>query len=189
MTPRAGLDAEAVVDAAARIADAEGLDAVTLARLAADLGIRPPSLYAHVVGLDDLRHRIATRGMRELAEELQEAAAGRAGGDALQAVAGAYRAYADSHPGSYAALQRAPDPDDHEATAAATRVVGVVLAVLRGYALEGEEAIHATRIVRSALHGFVALETAGGFGLPLDLDETFARLIRTLDGGLRAGLT
>jgi Tetracyclin repressor-like, C-terminal domain len=64
--------------------------------------------------------------------------------------------------------------------------VGVVLAVLRGYALEGEEAIHGARIVRSALHGFVTLESSEGFGIPLDLDETFARLVATLDRGLRA---
>ena len=45
---RAGLDGDAVVAAAAVLADAEGLEAVTLARLAADAGVRPPSLYAHV---------------------------------------------------------------------------------------------------------------------------------------------
>src|SRR5204863_8542685 len=71
---RAGLSAEAVVDAAAQLADREGLEAVTLARLAADAGVRPPSLYAHVDGLDDLRRRLAIRGARELAAALREAA-------------------------------------------------------------------------------------------------------------------
>src|SRR5262245_18618250 len=106
--PRAGLDAEAVVSAAARVADAEGLDSVSLARVASDLNVRPPSLYAHVGGLGDLRRRLAIRGSRELAAALQPAAAGRAGGDALRAVADVYRAYAREHPGTYAALQHAP---------------------------------------------------------------------------------
>ena len=48
--PGAGLDPERVVDAAAAIADAEGLDAVTLARVAGGLGVRAPSLYNHVDG-------------------------------------------------------------------------------------------------------------------------------------------
>ena len=61
-----------------------------------------------------------------------------------------------------------------------------MLAVLRGYELDGDDAIHAARIIRSALHGFVALQSAGGFGIPLDLDETFARLVAVLDVGLRA---
>jgi hypothetical protein len=59
-----------------------------------------------------------------------------------------------------------------------------VLAVLRGYELAGDDAIHAARIVRAALHGFVELELAGGFRIPLDLDKTFERLVTVLDHGL-----
>jgi AcrR family transcriptional regulator len=181
---RAGLDTGAVVAAAAELADAEGLEAVTLARLAANLGVRSPSLYAHIDGLGDLRRRLAVRGTRELAAELQTAAAGRAGGDALAAIAEAYRAYARVHPGTYAALQRAPDRGDAQAAGAAASVVEVVLAVLRGYGLEGDDAIHAARIVRSALHGFVTLETGRGFGLPLALDDSYGRLVEVLNRGL-----
>jgi AcrR family transcriptional regulator len=182
--PRAGLDADRVVAAAARIADEEGIEGLSLAGLAGELGVRPPSLYAHVDGLGDLRRRLALRGLRELAAVLQAEAAGRAGGDALRAVAHAYRDYALEHPGTYAAFQRAPAAGDAEAEAAAKQVVGVVVAVLRGYGIEGDGAIHATRAVRAALHGFVALESAGGFGLPLDIDESFDRLVALLDAGL-----
>ncbi len=185
--PRARLDPEGVVSAAARLADADGLEAVSVARLAAELGVQPPSLYAHVAGLDDLRRRLAIRGTRELAVVLQSAAAGRARGDALRAVADAYRAYAVRHSGTYAALQRAPSESDVEAVTAATQLVDLVLAVLRGYGLERDDAVHAARIVRSALHGFVALELAGGFAIPLDLDESFSRLIDVLDRGLSGG--
>jgi AcrR family transcriptional regulator len=182
--PRVGLDAAAVVDAAAELADLDGLDALTLARLADRLGIRSPSLYAHVDGLDDLRRRLAVKGARELADVLQAAAVGLAGRDALAAIATAYRAYAREHPGTYAALQRAADvtrsPED------AGRLVGTVVAVLRGYGLDGDAAVHGTRVVRAALHGFVVLEAEGGFGMPLDLDESFGRLVATLDRGFQA---
>ncbi|MGB8345073.1 MAG: TetR-like C-terminal domain-containing protein [Ktedonobacteraceae bacterium] len=36
------------------------------------------------------------------------------------------------------------------------------------------------RILRSMLHGFVSLEMIGGFGLPLEIDETFRRLVKAL---------
>ncbi len=49
---------------------------------------------------------------------------------------------------------------------------------LAAYHLQRDEAIHAVRIMRSMVHGFVSLEVAGGFGIPLDVDETFRRLIR-----------
>jgi AcrR family transcriptional regulator len=184
--PRAGLDAASVVAAAARVADRDGLDQLTLARLAAELGVRPPSLYAHVDGLGDLRERIVTRGVAELTDALSAAATGRAGREALHAVAVAYRAYAHERPGVYAAMQRAPDGGDDERSAAAVRLVGVLTAVLRGYGLEGDDAIHAVRLLRSALHGFVSLEGAGGFALPLGLEESYERLIEMVDRGLRA---
>jgi len=181
--PRAGLTAQRVTDAAAELADADGLEAVTLAALASRLGVRAPSLYAHVQGLDDLRARIAARGSEQLAERLQAAAAGRSRASALRALAAAYRDYAREHPGAYAALQRITVLDER-ASLAAERTVGVVLAVLAGYGLEGEEALHATRAIRSALHGFVLLESQEGFGMPLDTDESFGLLVEVLDRGL-----
>jgi len=183
--PRAGLSTAAVVAAAAEIADAEGLDRLTLARVAAAAGVRTPSLYNHVESLDDVRRRVALLALRDLADALRDAAVGRAGDDALTAMADAYRAYARRHPGRYAATQRAPAEGDEEMRAAAKGAVDVVLAILRGYGLEGDDAIHAARAVRSALHGFVALETGGGFGIPVDLDESYARMVRALARGLR----
>jgi AcrR family transcriptional regulator len=180
--PRAGLDTDAVVEAAARLADEEGLAALSLARLASGLGVRSPSLYAHVDGLDDLRRRVGSHGAHELGARLQAAAAGLARGEALAAVAAAYRDFAREHPGVYAAIQQ-----PNEAEEASTELVELILAVLRGYGLEGDEAIHGARIVRSALHGFVSLESETGFRIPLALDETFARLVAVLDQGL-AGL-
>ena len=182
--PRAGLDTEAVVAAAAALADADGLAQLTLARLAAALGIRTPSLYAHVDGLGDLRERLGARGARELAATLQIAAAGRARGDALRAIGLAYRKYAHAHPGTYAAMQIASDSEEFEAAGA--EVVGLIIAVLRGYGLEGERAIHAVRAIRSALHGFVTLEREGGFGLPVTVDDSYDNLVTMLDAGLAA---
>jgi len=183
--PRVGLDSESVVSAAAELADAEGLEAVTLAKVAARLNVRAPSLYVHVGGgLEDLRARIAERGGRALLTQLQAAAAGRAGEDALRAIAGAYRAYARAHPGSYAATQRVALLGGEESAKAAATLVELLLTVLRGYGLEGDDAVHAVRVVRAALHGFALLETGDGFGMPLDLDESFERLVQTLHQGL-----
>jgi AcrR family transcriptional regulator len=185
--PRAGLDTERVVDAAALIADAEGLHAVTLTRVAGGLGVRAPSLYNHVDGRAGLLRALTLRGVRQLTAALRDAAVGRSGADALAATARAYRAYAGAHPGLYAASVAAPDPDDAEHLAAAQETVDVVYAVLRGWELEGDDAVHAARAFRSAVHGFTALEAGGGFGIPVDLDASFERLVATLAGGLATG--
>jgi AcrR family transcriptional regulator len=183
---RAGIDRATVVATAAKLADASGLEAVTLTRLADELGVRPPSLYAHINGLDDLRRRLGARGNGELTVALSQAVEGRSGPDALRALAIAYREYARAHPGTYAALQRSRDlADDDEARAAGDAVVRVALAALRGYPVTGDDAIHAVRLIRIALHGFVSLEAAGGFAMNLSAEETFERLLALLDLGLK----
>ena len=58
--------------------------------------------------------------------------------------------------------------------------VAIATDVLAGYQLRDDDAIDATRALRSTLHGFVTLEAAGGFGLPVDVDRSFDRLVRGL---------
>jgi AcrR family transcriptional regulator len=177
------LTPERVVAEAGDLADSGTL---SLSTLAARLGVKVPSLYKHVGGLDDLHRRLALAGMADLTAVVQEATVGRSGGDALRAFAATYRAYARAHPGRYAAIQRAPEPADTELAEAGARLAGLVVAILRGYGLDADAGVHATRAVRSALHGFVTLEAVGGFGLPQDVDESYERLVDLLDAGLAA---
>jgi len=52
--PRPGLSPDAIVEAAIRVADAEGLEAVSMARVAAELGFTTMSLYRHVSSKEEL---------------------------------------------------------------------------------------------------------------------------------------
>jgi len=187
MNRRAGLDTEMVVTAAVAIADQDGLRSLSLTRVATELGVRPPSLYAHVDGIGDIVRRIAGRGARELAAEMGHAVEGRAGGDALRALAGAYRGYARQHPGAYEAAQLATElQQDPEAAAAAQAATDVAFAVLRGYGIRGDEAVHAARLFRITLHGFVALEAEHGFAIDVPIEATFERIVAALDLVFRA---
>jgi AcrR family transcriptional regulator len=176
--PRAGLTTDAVIDVAVALADKEGVTAVTLARLSEDLGVKPPSLYKHVDGLAAVQKALALRGLEEARRRLQRAAVGRARDEALFAVAYAYWQFARERPGLYTASLRAARPGEPEVTSAATALIEIMLAVLAGYGVEGDDALHATRGFRAIIHGFVSLDAAGGFQLALDLEESFARLIR-----------
>jgi AcrR family transcriptional regulator len=182
--PRAGLNTDRVVAEAAVMADEVGLNRVTLAALAARLGVRQPSLYKHVDSLDSLQQGIAVRAKEELADVLGRAAMGRARDDALVAMAHAYRTWAQAHPGRYEATQRPPAPGNAEDEAAAARAVQVVAAVMDGYGLDGDDAIDAIRAFRAALHGFVSLEAGGGFALRTDIDRSFDRLIHAVQVAL-----
>jgi AcrR family transcriptional regulator len=188
--PRAGLNRAAVVEAAGALADEGGLEGLSLVDLAGRLGVRKPSLYNHVAGIGDLRRELALAGLRELGRSLSRAAAGKAGDEGLFALAGAYRIFVKHRPGLYEATVRSyrvSYPDDVELGTAEEEALEPVLAVLASCGIrEGEEAIHAARGLRSVAHGFVTLEVAGGFGMSVDQNESFRRLVRAFADGLRS---
>ena len=182
--PRAGLSRALLVDRAARLADERGWDQLTLAAVADSFGVRLPSLYKHVGSLAELRRDVSVLGARELSDALMASAVGRSGVPALQAMAGAYRRFAEQHPGRYAASVVAPAPGDAEHAQVGGRIIDVLAAVLAEFGLGGDDTIHAIRALRALLHGFVALEAAGGFAMPQDLDESYRRMVDGFAGSL-----
>lgn len=188
--PRVGLNRSAVVSVAVELVDdggPTGFADLTLARLASRLGIAVPSLYKHVASLADLRREIAIASVDQLTEVISRASTGLAGRDAVRAMAQAVREFAHRHPARYSATQVAPrrdDPLDDDLAAAGGRTIDVMGAVLRGFDLPPELMIDAIRVIRSSLHGFVVLELGGGFGLPDDLDRSFAHLVDMVTAGI-----
>ncbi len=176
-----------MVRAAADLVNAEGAQALSINRLARQLGVQPPSIYNHVQNLDDLWRQIAILSTQALGERITAAALGQSGAQGLRQIAQAYRSYILEFPGLYLSSLRAsgsqenPDP---ELQAAEERVVRVPLALVNSFGLTGEDAIHAVRAFRSLVHGFATLELAGGFGLPVDTDESFHRLVEWLILGI-----
>lgn len=177
--PRAGLDAERVVTEAVAVAEEVGIANLSLAAIAARLGVKVPSLYKHIGGLDDLQQRVAVRARGDLAEALE------ASGESLGELTVAYRDWARAHPGLYPATLRAPLEGDAADLATSTRAIAVIYRALAKLGVEGDAAIDATRALRATLHGFVSLEAAGGFGLPRDIDRSFARAVELLEASLR----
>jgi AcrR family transcriptional regulator len=175
--PRAGLSEDRVVEEAELLSD-EG-EPVTLAVLARRVGVQVPSLYKHVASLDDLHRLMSIRARTEFASVLERATVGKAGADAVAALAYAYRDWAVQHPRRYETTLRAPNPDDEADMAASARAIQVIFDALSAFGLGGDDAIDATRLTRSTLHGFVTLNAAGAFALG-DLDRTFARFVTVL---------
>ena len=184
MSHRAGLDQASVVEAAVKLIDEEGIEQLSLGRLAERLGVRTPSLYNHVAGLPGLKHDLALYCLHDLLDLILRSTVGKSRAEAIFALANAYRAYAREVPGRYALTVQAPDPGDQEVQALAQQLVDVVRAVLAPYRLSEEVAIHAIRGLRSIVHGFISLEVAGGFAMPVDLDASFHWLINLFISGL-----
>ena len=186
MAPRPGLSKAAVLDAAAKLANERGWDQLSIAELAARLRVKPPSLYNHLDSIAGLKRELAIVALRELGAAMSKAAVGKSREDAIRSIADAYRAFVKKHPGLHQAIVRAADPADKALSDAGDEVVNVCLAVLRGYGLNRRSALHALRGLRSAIHGFATLENAGGFGISLNVDESFSWLIGCFVQGLNS---
>ncbi|WP_067818545.1 TetR/AcrR family transcriptional regulator [Actinomadura kijaniata] len=180
----AGLTAERLTRAAAELADEIGFEKVTVSALARRFGVREPSLYSHIRNVQDLRTRVATLALTELADGVAAAMLGRAGKDALVAFANAYRDYARAHPGRYSATRTRLDPESEAAAAAAARHPELTRAILRAYDLPESEQTHALRLLHSTIYGFVSLE-ADGFAHARGLEESWSRGLDALDALLR----
>jgi AcrR family transcriptional regulator len=185
---RTRLDRQAVLQAARALVDRVGPDGLTLAALARALGIQVPSLYNHISGLPGLQRDLALLATRELAAAVTGSIIGLSGDDAVLAFAFAYRQFVLTYPGLYGLMLRtdySSITSDPELADESARLVGIVVAVLAAYGLRGDDALHAVRGIRAAIHGFATLEAAGNFALALDHDESFRRLMRVQIEGLR----
>ncbi|RZB15784.1 TetR/AcrR family transcriptional regulator [Streptomyces sp. F001] len=182
---RVGLTPERLALAGAELADEVGFDQVTVSALARRFDVKVASLYSHLKNSQDLRTRIALLALEELADRAADALAGRAGKDALIAFADVYRDYAREHPGRYAAAQLRLDPET-AAAGAGVRHAQMTRAILRGYDLAEPDQTHAVRLLGSVFHGYVSLETAGGFSHSApDAQESWTRILDALDALLR----
>ncbi|ANZ39434.1 TetR family transcriptional regulator [Lentzea guizhouensis] len=177
MAVRPRLTTASVVDAALALLDEHGADGLTLAAVAARTGVATPSLYKHVGSLADLKALVGVRAMEDMTARFIKAVLGRAGDEAVTTLMHEYRAYVREHPNRYAAMPMDPlhDPAQQQA---GMRLMELMLATLRGYGLEGSQAVHATRRLRVIVHGFADIESRGGFGLPEGLDDTYDQLVR-----------
>jgi AcrR family transcriptional regulator len=152
-----------ILDAAERLLSSEGRDALTMRRVATELGIQAPSLYKHVRSKEDIEAGLQERALVSMASALAHASD-------LPAIASAYRTWALTHPHLYAVATNGPlhrdrlSPGVEEAAAAP-----VVMAA------GGDE--HRARALWALAHGLVTLELSGRFPPDADLDQTWAAAV------------
>jgi AcrR family transcriptional regulator len=173
------LTGDAVLAAIVETAEKQGFEALSIRDLAEKLGVKPPSLYNYISGLDDTRRQLARFALEKLEAALRDTALGYTCADALRKIARAYRRFAQSRPELYKAFIACPSFDDAGIGEAKQAVAGTFYQVLEPYRLDHEAKIHFTRCFRSALHGFVSLESAGFFKNDLDVEKSFETLIKT----------
>jgi hypothetical protein len=161
-------------------------------RIAADLIMEMERHLAEKVStIPEMRRFLAVKGYRELREAIERSIDGKSGADALHALMLSMRRYALERPGMSAATFRNADTDSPEWREAQMQLGGVVLSVLAQLNIKGEQALHALRILRAFVRGFVLHEMGASFLEPLEYDQTYELGIKIFIEGLqvlRAGV-
>ncbi|WP_369172537.1 TetR/AcrR family transcriptional regulator [Streptomyces sp. R28] len=154
-----------IVTAARELAEAEGWEAVTTRRLAAEIEYSQPVLYSHFKGKEAIMAAVAVQGCAELAAELRtasRAAKGKRG--TLAAVGQAYTAFARRRPALYDAMftHRVDLPfATPEAPAELQEAFAELLAAVEPIAVEGDDPGLLTETYWAGLHGLVTLMRSG----------------------------
>ncbi|MFF5567473.1 TetR/AcrR family transcriptional regulator [Streptomyces sp. NPDC012623] len=102
------LSRDRIVAAAGALVDAEGLDAVSTRRLAAELGVSGPSLYNHFRTKDEILEAVADAVSAQVDLSMFEEGDGRDWRTALHDWARSYRAALADHPHIVPVLARGP---------------------------------------------------------------------------------
>jgi AcrR family transcriptional regulator len=177
---------DAIVRAARDLLEADGLDGVTMATVAARVGVRPPSLYKHVRDRAALLGAVADVAAAELEAVVRQAdPVTAAPADRLRAVATAYRRYAARSPRAAALLFEVAEPSaapSAGATSAATRPLLAIGAALAG----ARHALGTARLLAAFIVGFTTMEQAGAFRRGTEVDESFEFAIEALVRGLES---
>jgi len=180
--PKKRVSLAALTSAAIVVADREGFVTLTLNGVAPELGVAASTLHSHTDGLDGLKTLVAVAGTRNLTEAIRNSAIGTSGLNALTAMATAYRTFAIEHPGQFASTLLPPRSDLDELATANATLIEVFVLVYRAIGLEDKDARLAARAMRSAIHGFLALQRTQASAS--DHDVEYRYLLDALQRGL-----
>jgi AcrR family transcriptional regulator len=134
-TSRTPLSRERIIACAMKLADEEGIGALSMRRVAAELGATPMALYNHVSGKDELLNGISGRLLQEIDLSAIDP------GDWAASIKTGYAEFRRvllAHPNLLPILQR-----KGEVSADAMKPIELAMSLLRSAGFTPEEALHA----------------------------------------------
>jgi AcrR family transcriptional regulator len=170
-----------IVAAARRLLEEQGPEALSMRNVAAEIGIRAPSLYEHVADKRALESAIIAAGLQEQGAALTEALAARGDRDGLTVVAQSWRRWALAHPHVYRLIYVRDLDRADPAVAEAELAAGAPLRAICG------DDVVVARVIWAYAHGMVNLELNDRFPPRTDVEELWERGLDALRGLLPAG--
>ncbi len=182
---RADIDKSVIINKAVELANEIGFEKVTLKLLASNLNIKPPSLYNHINGLEDLQKEVMLYGWKQLEERVIEAAIGVTGYDALEAMGHTFYKYATENSGVFDAMLWYNKFQSDEMQDATKRIFSVIYKIFSTLNISQENCDHLIRTYRAFLEGYILLVNNNAFGHPLSIEDSFEISLKVLKAGTK----
>lgn len=179
---------EAIVAAARRILETDGLPGVTMRAVAEAVGVRGPSLYKRLPDHAALLRAVSDSVVADLSRTLAGAGETEHPLADVRSVAIAYRAFVHRNPNGYRLLF-ADLPPGASADAASLAAMGLPVVHAMARLIGETEALEAARTVVAWAHGFVSMELAGAFRLGGDLEVAYTYGIESILTGISGRAT
>jgi AcrR family transcriptional regulator len=183
---------DAILAAAYRVYVAEGIDAVSMRRLAAEVGVTAPALYKHYEGKDALVEAIAELGFARFEQTLPGATEARGPRARIRRVLDAYCEFAIDEPHLFdimfvsprVRLRRFPADFASKRSNAFNMLRAAVDAGIEQELFAPDDSLGVTLDLWALAHGFVGLYRAGRFGNDADAMRAAFRkaLVRLMRG-------
>lgn len=171
MPTRQPLSRDRVLDAAIRVADRGGVEAITMRRVAQELGVEAMSLYNHVPNKDAILDGVVDA----VFAAIELPAAGCDWREAIRGRACSARAVLARHSWALGLMDSRRNPGS-----ATLRHHDAVLGVLRGAGFSLPMAAHAVSLIDSYVGGFVLQEANLPMSTPGDVEEVAGDILAKL---------
>ena len=173
MSPAPARTSNAQIVAAGRaLLEAGGLGSVTMQAVAAQVGVRAPSLYKRFPSRDALIAAITTATLEDLGELLAPLSHDPDASAGLRELALAYRAFAWANPRAFELLYMNLPLDSRPSVEDTARATAPVL-TLAERLVGPERALEAARLITAFANGFISMELAGAFRLGGDVERSY----------------
>jgi AcrR family transcriptional regulator len=172
-------DLTTIVTTAQKLIEQEGVEQLSLARLAAALGIRAPSLYRHVASKSALIRAVNQLTLDELFATFAAATSTVLATPQAQMIAilVSYRTFALVHPQTYILAFTTTNPEERPETQALEQKVLPFQAIMAQITGEAQS-LAALRGALALVHGFVMLELKGQLQREGDVGAAFAAAVQ-----------
>lgn len=174
---------EIIIEAAIDIAKEKGLYNITLNDIAKHLGVKSPSLYNHITGIQDLYVELGIYSVNRLLKKLTNAIVGLSKREAIEAMTNAYFHFFVENRVLIDAIENPFVIENVKLNEKKEQIVNIIMAILSKYNRYEIENIHIVRTIRSYLFGFIKLEMNGLFQMKLETQDSFdSGMIAILNG-------